>query len=295
MKKTAIILLFLSLGVLHAQRPNKSIPQAFCIEDEAYELYQAINAYRAKLALDAIPLSASLCRLASLHVADLSENFDVKTAWKHKCGMKSWSDKGPWKAFCYPKDQGRGRDIKDKAKELTPYKGKAWEILYWENDWAPADRVLQFWLEVELSADMLSNTGKYANKKWRSIGVAEQDGYVSVFLGTLKDVVPYVLRCGDNEMVMHDKNKPAPVVTPKAMPNVGVGQYYIIAASYNKESDAHKAVADYVRRGFDKAQVVSVSSAKFRVSLGAYSNMQEAQAALKKAQAKQADVWLLSL
>lgn len=286
-----------------AQNTKKRIPSDFCVDENAYALYQAINNYRQKLSLDPIPLSASLSYLAQLHVKDLAANFDMKNAWKSECGMKSWSDKGHWKAFCYPKDQSKKRDIKDKAKELTPYKGKAWEILYWENDWAPdAEKILHFWLDIPQSADMLSNTGKYAQKDWQSIGLASSDGYISVFLGRVKDTqappIPCHLQATNNMQNTSDiqTNNTTTAVTQAVVPQAtSSALYHIIAASFNNKTDAETSLANYIKKGYANAKIISTSSTKYRISLGQYTTAEEAYKDLKTIQKQQKDAWLLRM
>ncbi len=289
-----------------AQNTNKRIPSDFCVDENGYAIYEAINNYRQKLALDPIPLSASLSYLAKLHVGDLAANFDMKNAWKSDCGMKSWSDKGHWKAFCYPKDQSKKRDIKDKAKELTPYRGKAWEILYWENDWAPdPDKVLQFWLEIPQSADMLSNTGKYASKNWLSIGVASADGYISVFLGRIKDTQGPAIPChlqvthSDTHQNIDTPNTTTIIeestITPPKTVSVTTAAYHIIGASLNNKTDAETSLANYIKKGYTNAKIISVSTTKYRISLEQYATAEEANQALKSIQTQQKDAWLLKI
>lgn len=282
----------------YAQHINKSIPADLCIDEDAYSLYEAINTYRQKLNLDAISLSASLCYLAQMHVQDLAANFDMENAWQSDCGMKSWSDKGHWKAFCYPKDQSGKRDIKDKAKELTPYAGKAWEILYWENnDWAPlADKVLNLWLEIPQSSDMLCNTGKYKSKVWRSIGVAYMNGYVSVFLGTLTDKQKSISKCGSQSIEATETINASAVSTiqiPKNETVDTIGDYHIIVASFSKRTEAEKALNNYLNQGYTKASIIVNGTNSFRISLGVYANAETAAKDLEHIQKQQKDAWIL--
>src|ERR1035437_4272893 len=131
MKKNLLLFLFACMFLPgFSQVPGKEIPVTYCISPMEYKLYKMINDYRRRYDLPAIPLSKSLSYVASTHVKDLFNNHPDQDP----CNAHSWSDKGPWKPFCYPRDEKKNNTVWDKPKELTNYKGKGYELVYWENN-----------------------------------------------------------------------------------------------------------------------------------------------------------------
>ncbi len=112
-----IFLLFALAGNTQPlQKQVNSIPVNFRTSQDEMRLYNMINDYRKKYDLPPIPLSASLCYVASAHVRDLFFHHPDQDP----CNFHSWSDKGPWKAFCYPRDENKKNSVWDIPKEITP-------------------------------------------------------------------------------------------------------------------------------------------------------------------------------
>src|ERR1035437_4201732 len=127
------------------EKPENPVRDAVCISPLEYKLYPMINAYRQRYDLPPIPLSKSLCQVASTHVSDLFFHHPDQGS----CNAHSWSDKGSWKPFCYPRDENKKNSVWDKAKELTKYKGKGYEIVYWENNAVVIDSIIAFWKSMD--------------------------------------------------------------------------------------------------------------------------------------------------
>ena len=111
-KLICVISLFCSLQIAPVIRTDSfgqtivkqgnPVPASFCINDTVMKLYRMINNYRVNYGLPSIPLSKSLCYVASLHAKDLFLHHPDKGG----CNSYSWSDKGYlWKPFCYPRDE----------------------------------------------------------------------------------------------------------------------------------------------------------------------------------------------
>jgi len=266
------------------------VPDDFCISQKEYQLYEQINIYRAKLALDPIPLSKSLCFVAKTHAADLSANYPMG----EDCNMYSWSDKGDWKAFCYPADQNRKNDIKDKAKEISGYPGKAWELTYWDNVDVSLEEVVSFWNSIPYTSALLSNTDKFANIGWKSLGVAMQDGYVLLWIGEKEDLETSTTICETGEKIQN-RSIPNELVVPAAAATTGSSdsEFYIIIGSYNRKSDADAAVKSYVEMGYPNAIVVE-EQGKIRVAIDHFSNQSEANSALSGYRNKFKGAWIFS-
>jgi len=54
-----------------AEKAGKPVPESYCISGMEFKLYTMINSYRQRYDLPPIPLSKSLCFVASEHVKDL--------------------------------------------------------------------------------------------------------------------------------------------------------------------------------------------------------------------------------
>jgi len=283
--------LFLSSQLL-AQTETK-IPQDFCISQQEYKLYSLVNAYRAKLALDAIPLSKSLSYVAKVHAADLSKNFTTND----DCNMHSWSDKGQWKAFCFPADQNRRSDVKDKAREIANYPGKAWEITYWENEKIDVAFVLEFWNSIPYTASMIGNTGKWANKTWQSMGIGIQDGYVLLWLGEKVDLEVSTQICETGEKISNF-SIPNELVVPVSEVSIAQSNqdnmYYIVIGSFNQVSDAKTAVRSYHQMGYPNAVLVETQG-RTRIAIDSYKTNEEAEKGLEKYKSKFQGAWILTI
>lgn len=295
MKKIYTSFFFLFLISLSVFAQNKSIPEDFCITQKEYQLYELINQYRAKLMLDPITLSNSLCYVAKTHAKDLSQNYPIG----EDCNMHSWSANGDWKSFCFPSDQNRKNDVKDKAKELTSYPGKAWEITYWDNQELVLTDVVAFWTSIEYTAAMLSNTEKWKTQVWKSIGVGIYDGYVLLWLGQKEDVELNTMVCETGEKILN-KSIPNELVVPVESQAKATSDtektaidYYIIIGSYNKKSDAQAAIDSYHQMGYPNA-ILLEEHGKIRVAIDKLSSESEADEALAKYRNKFQGAWVFS-
>lgn len=206
---------------LHAQPRKKTpeIPASFCISAGDLELYEMISNYRQENGLSVIPLSASLSYVAYLHVRDLHQHRPDLLG----CNLHSWSNRGAWTPCCYAKDQNRNRCMREKPRELTPYKGEAQEVIFWENTPNAAYSALEWWKSIDAANQLFTNQGAWTNKKWNALGVAVYQGYVSVWFGELADPVSELFVCNENRIISGNyfinKNDPLSLVSgPGAMP-----------------------------------------------------------------------------
>lgn len=284
------LVLVLNFIIIHSYGQIGEVPKDFCISQKEYRLYQLVNNYREKLALDVIPLSNSLSYVAKTHAADLSSNYKQGD----DCNMYSWSDKGDWKAFCYPADQNRKNDIKDKAKEISGYPGKAWELTYWDNVDVDLEEVISFWNSIPYTGAILSNTDKFAEKGWKSLGVAVQDGYVLLWFGEKEDTEPSTIICETGEKIINN-SIPNELLLPSNVANSPSpeSQFFIIIGSYNRKTDAEAAVKSYKEMGYPNAVVVE-EQGKIRVAIDQFSNQSDANTALSSYRNKFKGAWVFS-
>jgi hypothetical protein len=173
------------------------VPISFCIKEPEMKLYRMVNGYRQQYNLPPIPLSRSLCYVASLHVKDLLLHHPDQGP----CNFHSWSNQGPWKPFCYPRDENKNSSVWDKPRELTRYPAKAYEIVYWENSPVVIDTVISVWKTEAYFNSFLTNSGKWLGKQWSAIGIAIYENYACAWFGEVADPDIPVGVCGDLPVV----------------------------------------------------------------------------------------------
>ena len=257
-----------------------------CISKNEYRLYSLINTFRINNNLSEIPLSGSLTLLAKLHINDLIFNHPDTSI----CNLHSWSDKGDWRACCYNKYVFDPTCMYNKAKELTKYKAKAYEIVFWETPIANPDSVLKSWINTSASADMILSEGKWENFKWKSIGIAVKSEYAIVWFGEIKDIEENPEFC-DKEILLSDtikikKEETSNIITKKT------GKYYIIYGSLDNKNDAEKRLALYQKNNFPNSVIMNKDN-KFRICLSTHNTLKEARIAHKKLSEQYKNAWIL--
>lgn len=176
MKLYAVILfLFVFICVTKAQVDTTLRPMS----ERETELYQMLMQYRVQKKLDSIPISLQLCKVAQIHVRDLSAHPPTG-----RCNMHSWSSYGPWKANCYTPDHRNAAGMWSKPSELTSYKDVAYEIAYWSSDtlFYVGDAVAS-WKGSAGHNNVILNLGVWKTHSWKAIGLAVENGYAVVWFG----------------------------------------------------------------------------------------------------------------
>ena len=277
-----IILLFsLSTGLIAQTKVVQvsEVPDNFCVSEAEWKLYRMISEYRRQYDLHPIPLSRSLCYTANTHVKDLFFHHpDIGP-----CNFHSWSDKGPWTAFCYPSDEDKKRSVWDKPRELSGYPDKGFEIVYWENSAVVIDSVIAFWRSFDYFNSFLMNTEKWKEREWKAIGIGICQNFAAAWFGEVADPegVPYI--CGQ---------KPPDPTAERSVQAVSVsGRYYIIVKSQLSLKDTEKVVQQLLSKDYRQAKVLQEGK-KIRVSMFDTDNREEALRLLKKAKTIYKDAWL---
>jgi hypothetical protein len=298
---TVISLTMALTGASPAQVATKqvtTVPAGFCVSESEWKLYRMVNEYRHQYDLPPIPLSKSLSFVASTHAKDLFLNHPEDSP----CNFHSWSDKGPWKAFCYPADENKKNSVWDKPKELTRYNNKGYEIVYWENSTVIIDSVINFWRSIEYFNSFLMNAGKWQGRTWNAIGIGIYENYAVAWFGEVPDIDGVPVICGtvppqpsiqkDTAGKGKSLPKPVPVVTEPSSSPLVQGKYYIIVKSQVSLDDANKLVITLNGQGFKDARVISTEN-KIRVSIFEASDRSEATRLLGEAKKTYKDAWLL--
>ena len=277
------------------------IPVNFCISPVEVELYNMINEYRKLYNLPPIPLSKSLSYVAKTHVRDLFFNRPDQGA----CNFHSWSDKGKWKPFCYPKDEKKNFSVWDKPKEITPYKSKGYEIVYWENNPVTIDSILPFWRSIDYFNSFLIYTGKWQGKTWLAIGIGIYENYATVWFGEIPDPEGEPWICGqepEKKTIMEEPKTDS--LTPPAEPVesqqktvvneatvASPGIYYIIVSSQQPRAKSNQFASELITKGYKDAKVL-VKDNKVRVSIMEVNDKSKADSALREVKRIYKDAWI---
>jgi len=306
---SSFLLIIASSSFVVAQQPvtAKVVPANFCVSTEEMKLVNMVNEYRRKYALPSIPLSKSLSYVASTHAKDLYYNQPDKKP----CNMHSWSDKGAWKPFCYPRDEDKKNSVWDKPKEITHYKGKGFEIVYWENTRVNIDSAMDLWKSMDYFNAFLLNTGKWAEKNWGAIGIGICENYAVAWFGKEPDPEPKPYVCGTEppkkdtvtakkeNPVIPDKKKEPTTTVPASKPTTTKpvssekGKYYIIVRSMLPLSESTKTANELIAKGYKDAKVLDKQS-KLRVSIMEFQYKTQADSALREVKKTWKDAWILS-
>jgi hypothetical protein len=251
---TITLLLTLSLGFAQ---------QDLCLSDDEIALGNLINNMRTSNDLSVLPFSASLTYVADLHVKDLYLNYDRKSG----CSLLSWSENGRWTPCCV--DDEDLECMQDKPFELTDYKSKGYELVFFANTNVTSGLAFNAWRNTEAAKNLILQKGKYSKKQWNAMGVAIFEGYVSVWFGELIDKAGEPLTCDEAE---RQPDKSRQVATEEIEKNPQ--GYYVVVASRKRKKDAEKEVENRQESGV-QFQIVE-SGDNYRVVTGPFSGYSQA-------------------
>lgn len=302
------------------KQTKPSVPAEFCIDSDALILFNMINDFRRSNKLPVIPLSRSLCFVATLHIDDLRS----ANAADNDCGVHSWSDKGNWKPCCYSKDPARNACMSNKPKELTGYQGSGYEVVYWSEETATPLAAMELWRSTPISKSVFLNQDKWQARQWKAIGVALSDGYAIVWLGDKPDALADFKLCGTDSLVLKgpaaavqggtekatalqpDQSKvQKQVPETKKLPNEPVQkisqtkpvteskaeQFYLVIGSFRSEEQAVQRVEELRVKGHKDAAILTGENV-FRVTIGEYATREEAQKKLNKLATDFKGMWI---
>jgi len=306
-KKTLNTLLLFSLMALStimnpaafAQKVVKQgnpVPAVFCIDAREMNLYYMINDYRKQNNLAPIPLSKSLSYVADLHAKDLFAHHPDQGV----CNFHSWSNKGFWAPFCYPKDENKKNSVWDKPRELTKYPSRGYEIVYWENNPLVTDTVMMVWKTEEYFNSFLLNTGKWQGKPWNAIGISVYENYACAWFGEVQDPEGAATVCGatpgpPRKDTITQPVIPAikPVIEPKSPQTDSTsGVYYIIVNTLLPKDKANQLANALKEKGYPDAKLIE-KNGKLRVSIMESSDKTAIMGKMKEVKKIYRDAWLL--
>jgi len=277
-------------------KQGNPVPAVFCIDAREMNLYHMINDYRKQNNLPPIPLSKSLSYVADLHAKDLFAHHPDQGA----CNFHSWSNKGFWVPFCYPKDENKKNSVWDKPRELTKYPSRGYEIIYWENNPLVADTVMMVWKTEEYFNSFLLSTGKWQGKPWNAIGIAVYENYACAWFGEVPDPEGVATVCGaapepSKKDTLTKPVKPLikPVIEQKSPQTDSTsGIYYIIVNTLLPKDKANQLANSLKEKGYPDAKLIE-KNGKPRVSIMESSDKTAIMGKLKEVKKIYRDAWIL--
>ncbi len=275
MNRGIAVILFLVGGILQA-----NAQQGVCIDEEELSLANQINHFRKQNDLNVLPVSTALSYVADVHVKDLYLHYDPFGG----CNLLSWSDNGRWEKCCA---QGENYTcMYDKPAELTQYKGKGYELVYYQNTQITSGLAFNAWKENASAKAMILQQGKYQDKNWQAIGVALFDGYASIWFGEKSDNAGEPPLCSELEQI----SKKVQQESAETDESDSVPEYFVVVASHRNEDDALK---EQGRMAEQYNAMVLQSGSNFRVVVGPFKGYSKAQQMKAKLAEKYPKAWIL--
>ncbi len=291
-KKFKWLIFFLSfifwIPEVHSQSTGtRKAQENQCLDSLSYQLYLCINKYRSDNHLAGIPLSVSLCYVAQVHAKDLTYNRPAGRS----CSLHSWSDRGRWSPCCFSDANPAYPCMWNKPKELTRYKFKGYEIIYWENDLiTPLTALTQWKLQAHFN-DMILNKGSWTKKTWRAIGICIFEGYAIIWLGEEADVQGEPEPCVKPVVIIGDTSAKNDSAVTQNTPVTGI-RYYLITASLTSMDKADQVLKEYHGKGFNKARII-IFDQKIRISINDFATYSEARQVKADLGQEFQHVWIL--
>ena len=279
--------LFAALPLV-AQESSEKQEDEVCISKQEMRLLNLINNLRINNNKPAIPLSASLTKVAKTHTMDLEVNHPDTSI----CNYHSWSDKGDWSSCCYNQYVVSTECIRNKPAELTDYKFPGYELITWDSRAANADSVFRFWNSYVESRNMFINAGVWERYNWNAIGLSISNHYVSIWFGYKPDKKEEPGLCSGEQITHTDSIISGQAEITGDKPYLAESeQYHIIYGSFSSEDEAEKAKKqlkdEFLDVGIIKGDV------NYRISLDRFPSLQAARKAKDAYPTVYQDSWIL--
>ena len=160
-----------------------------CLNETEQQMAIAINQYRKKQGLKAIPVSASLSWVSRIHVEDLKAHY----VYGSSCNLHSWSENAAWSSCCYKNDHKKAQCMWDKPRELSQYEGDGYEIAFYSTYNYPdvesyVNDALKGWQSSRGHHEIIMNRGKWTTATWQAMGIGANDEFIVIWLGELPDL-----------------------------------------------------------------------------------------------------------
>ncbi len=274
-----IVTLCLVMVIPQFAGAQNKIPDDFCLSNDEFNLFDAINQIRVDYDKNPVELSASLSYVASLHVDDLYNNHPDTSI----CNTSSWSDKGNWTPCCHNSYVYDPDCMWEKPNELTPYRYRGYELVTFFGDDFNNDSIINIWADSKEVIDMIITRGSYEKKKWVCGGLAIGTNYVSLWFGQRADSQDSPKICEDEV-----RDTIAMAIDSISKPD----EYYLIFGSFNDIHSAKEALRKARNDNFINANLINENN-RFRLYLSKFDNLKEAMYAKQQLQFNYRDAWIL--
>lgn len=259
----------------------------FCLDTPSYQLFLQINDLRQSHGLPGIPLSGSLSYVAAIHARDLVYNKPAS----RECGFHSWSARGIWGPCCFSTADPAYACMWNKPKELTGYKARGYEIIYWENNIVEPEQAMNQWIKRAVFNDMILGRGIWSRKSWKAVGTCIYKGFAIIWLGEETDWSGEPDLCDEMAVVHSDTSSQAQEEsgTPSIISEL---RYYLIIASLPNMEKAASLLLAYQQKGFSTAQIITFDD-KIRISLNDFKTYHQAKKAKASLGPEYQSIWIL--
>lgn len=248
-----------------------------CLSEDELALANSINQFRQENDLEPVSLSKSLSYVADVHTKDLYFNFSPYGA----CGLYYWSDEGRWDPCCPSGDEEELECIYDKPNELTGYRSKGYEAVFYQNSGVTPEIAYQHFKSDSSAINLALETGRYDGKKWNAMGVSVFEGFVSIWFGELIDEQGEPALCSD----MSGNNKGDASAKENQVPG-----YFVLVRSYSSRKAAENELTKFQKQNY-KGRIIPYKS-RFRVALGPFKGFSEAQKVKEQLSSDYQDAWI---
>lgn len=280
------VLIFILISEFSFGQVSQLSYKEHCASDDEERLHSLINEYRISHQLEPVEFSLCLSYVARTHAIDL-KNYRPDFGG---CNLHSWSDKGIWTPCCYAKDEKRLACMTQKPREFTPYKFKAYEVVYSATEGSSSEDAFEFWKGISLMNDYLLNTGKW-EKPWLSLGVGIYEEYICVWFGEGKDPEGIVKVCSDIINVQKDfvdekqaENIPGTdsIVTQSTFEKVGIAAHKIEEGNSEEEGVAENLIDTLMQNAPELINKQEDDSSQYFIIVATTSTVEQASAEVKK-------------
>lgn len=269
-------------------------------------LFNLINDLRVQNKMPVLPLSEKLCFVAHTHIDDLIKS----KPFENGCGLNSWSENANWTACCHVKDPSGINCMKSKPKELTGYPGNGFELVYAADDKAVPTEAADLWKQVDASADMILNKGRWKDYQWKVMGVGIKEGYALLWFGD-KSENSYITKAvplsstpaqsatnnpsgtklNSSEKGVSPVSEQTNEVTTKTQ-KAKPGNYYLIVASLKTNELAQSELKQVQHKGYPKAIILEADGV-FRIAINTFDSENSARKIQNRLKNEFPGIWIL--
>ena len=152
-------------------------------------LADQINKVRLDNGRLAVAVSASLTKVARVHVGDLNVYHPDagEDSRGEECNMHSWSSHGAWQPVCYTDDHAYADLMYSKPRELSAFTANGYEIATFYSGGMTPETAVASWKGSSDHLDVILEQGVFTGHPWKAMGVGISGNYACVWFGETTD------------------------------------------------------------------------------------------------------------